>query len=487
MTNPNRAPPGYFYDSATHDYVLDPAGTYSHAGATSPTIDPGGTYSAAGASNPTEDPQGTYSSGAALNRMVIVHDNDAPSTMALAFHNAIAVENYFGINSGEAHLAQEFFSQNYDIAGATLYIVREGLGQRPHLYSGNLANLNSNHLKGSLSIDFNGRRYTASLDLHHMNLADAAVALMHSLNTNRPLLATTTGASIVAEATTFTASFNRAQLDVTAVTPGEALYVGGEVTGANMLPISNSNNQIISEHLNQGGTAGGPGHYSTFGELGSSGSETMTETFGILTLGTTTGTVEAGDELVGPGIPADTAIVSPWGTSGNQWLVNNAIDITGDWKIIAPPLYVLDRAIHGDTVNHDFFDISPQGAFGFDQNPSTLTYAHGSLAADLRLDRPDGAILSSPGGQHESIDNFMNAVTHFRDQFGDPVHFGSYQTNSPKFEPLLAPWAMTSEGLGHEFLTSTIATTPAGINGPIIDPYGTHSPAGASAPILNHA
>ncbi len=40
---------------------MDPAGTYSRAGASAPTIDPAGTYSGPGASAATTDPAGTYS------------------------------------------------------------------------------------------------------------------------------------------------------------------------------------------------------------------------------------------------------------------------------------------------------------------------------------------------------------------------------------------------------------------------------------------
>jgi hypothetical protein len=55
------APAGYYYDPTLMAYFEDPAGSYSAAGATSPTIDLAGTYSGAGAAVATLDPAGTFS------------------------------------------------------------------------------------------------------------------------------------------------------------------------------------------------------------------------------------------------------------------------------------------------------------------------------------------------------------------------------------------------------------------------------------------
>ena len=50
--------------------IVDPAGTYSLAGASAPTTDPAGTYSSAGASAPTQDPAGTFSPAGASAPML---------------------------------------------------------------------------------------------------------------------------------------------------------------------------------------------------------------------------------------------------------------------------------------------------------------------------------------------------------------------------------------------------------------------------------
>ena len=55
------APAGYYYDPTLMAYFEDPAGSYSAAGATSPTTDLAGTYSGAGAAVATQDPAGTFS------------------------------------------------------------------------------------------------------------------------------------------------------------------------------------------------------------------------------------------------------------------------------------------------------------------------------------------------------------------------------------------------------------------------------------------
>ena len=60
--NPNGRPRRILLQKRAQRHTLiDPAGTYSLAGASAPTTDPAGTYSLAGASAPTTDPAGTYS------------------------------------------------------------------------------------------------------------------------------------------------------------------------------------------------------------------------------------------------------------------------------------------------------------------------------------------------------------------------------------------------------------------------------------------
>ena len=97
----------------------------------------------------------------------------------------------------------------------------------------------------------------------------------------------------------------------------------------------------------------------------------------------------------------------------------------------ATPLQVLldwnNTTIVGATENNDFFDVEPNGAFGFDHNPSSLSYMSGTAAAALGLTQASGAIDSSPGGQHLSLSEFMNNLVQ-----NETNQFGSFQSNIPR-------------------------------------------------------
>ena len=87
-----------------------------------------------------------------------------------------------------------------------------------------------------------------------------------------------------------------------------------------------------------------------------------------------------------------------------------------------------NRPIIGATENNDFFDVQPNGSFGFDNNPSSLSYMSGTAAAALGLTQASGAIDSSPGGQHPTTAQFMNNLVQ-----NETSQFGSFQSNrAPK-------------------------------------------------------
>jgi len=170
-------------------------------------------------------------------------------------------------------------------------------------------------------------------------------------------------------------------------------------------------------------------------------------------------------------------------------LINNAVDLNGgDLTFIAPTLVVTPQQITGATQNNYYFEIAPDGEFGFDANPSALGYmtnVSGTAADQLGLSQLSGAIDSSPGGQHPTMAQFMNNTLREKDQFGNPVHYGSYQSETPnRFTNGLTLWE-TAGGLGEQFLSTYHQTTiPAGQSTPVTDPLGTYSGPGASTPIL---
>ena len=143
----------------------------------------------------------------------------------------------------------------------------------------------------------------------------------------------------------------------------------------------------------------------------------MTETYGLLTVGAVnSGTVAVGQEVAGADVLPLTAIDGNLGGSGagSTWLVNNAQTVAGDITTTAPPLVVElsygNKPIIGATEDNDFFNVDPNSEFGFDHNPSTLSYMSGTAAAALGLTQASGATDSSPGGQHETTAQYMNNI-----------------------------------------------------------------------------
>ena len=72
-----------------------------------------------------------------------------------------------------------------------------------------------------------------------------------------------------------------------------------------------------------------------------------------------------------------------------------------------------------------FSKSQPNGYFGFDHNPSSLSYMSGTAAAALGLTQASGAINSTPGGQHPSTAHVHEQRGSEREQ---PVRFVSDAT-----------------------------------------------------------
>ena len=465
-----------------------PPGTYLPPGHSAPIDDPGGTYSGWNASAATTDPAGTYSSPYALNRLFLEWENIVPSGTALAFTNETEVANYFGVGSVEDDEAKTFFA-GYENTDATMYFTRDPIGQRPHLLGANLAGDTLSELRaihGSLALTFDGFNYQANIDLSGVtSLDDAAKAIQAALNKHRQTGAVVTG-SITSHTVTFIGSIYSAQLTVDKIISGGPIVVGGIVDGAGITK-PGTNTQIIHDH----GADGGPGHYSTYhSNHGNVPKEQMTETYGVLTINSViSGTVALGEQVSGAGVtglaPATGIDTNLSGSGvGSQWIVNNAPTVGAEQMTLKAPLIGVyeDRSgqpIIGKTENNAFFDVSVQGEFGFDQNPSTISYMSGTAADALGLSEAGGALPPSAGGEHMSAAHMMNLMKTMLDQNGNLIHFGSVFSNNTSFDTKLAAWADSPAGLGYELLTSN---TAAGSDAPVSDPPGTHSGPGASKP-----
>jgi hypothetical protein len=500
--NPNVAPAGYYRKVGATAYIEDPAGTYSPAGATAPIADPGGTYSAAGASAPTRDPPGTYSSPYALTRLFLDPNPTTPATGVLSFNSATAVADYYGATSFEAGLAAQFFN-GYGDAPATMLFTRYSAGGgRPHLYGGNLYNnLTRQELQsinGSLSITFQSltppiQQYTysvGSIDLSGLKFAEAARTIQSDLNIdiNSKPVAETSGSSIAPVQVQFTGSISGDDLLlITSVPPG-SIELGAEISG----PGIPAGAQIVTQRT---GTSGGPGLYTLFAKERPVPSETMTESHGVLTVGSVVkGTVAVGERVTGAGVQSDNPMtaIDGRGQQPGTWIVNNAPAqrVTGDFTMTGTPLVVNYKSLGGATAKRNFFEIQPNGAFGYDNNPSTLGFASGTAAAALGLTQGSFALDSSPGGAAQSAQVFMNNLVQ-----NEYSQFGSFQATwetlaelDPHYLGDLADWAQ-STGYLYTFLSQSplTDTPPAGSSLPTTDPAGTYSGPGASAPTIDPA
>ena len=507
--DPNGAPAGSYYDAALKRYVQDPPGTYSLAGATMPTADPGGTFSGTGASAPTTDPVGTYSSPSALNRLYIEWQNIVPAGTVLAFTSAVQVENYFGLGSVEGNEALTFFGPSfgaYAAAGATMYFGRDPIGQRPHNLSGNIANMSVADLQaisGSLNVSWNGWNYAANIDLSNVSGTQGEAAqqavkeIQTALNMKRPTQAVVK-ATITPETVTFEGSFDKAQFTVTSIdsdTGGMGIIDGGIISGPGITTPS-QDTQVIHDH-NPPGSKGGPGSYSTFHSIKTVSSGTFTETYGLMTItSVTSGTVEDGLQVSGAGVtgfaPATGLVENVSGSGkGSQWIVDNAPSIaTPETMTLKAPLLgvYLNRdgnVINGATENNEVIDLSVQGEFGDDTNPSpAMSYMSGTAAPLLNMTQDTGALQPSNGGAAFSVAHMMNLMKGEVDQFGNPISFGSVFSNDPRLDANIQLWTDTKQGMAVQYMENN---GPAGQSTAVTDPTGTHSGAGASTPIWGNA
>jgi hypothetical protein len=463
---PHGAPAGYYYQAGATAYIEDPPGTWSHAGQTTPTADPGGTFSGPGASAPTPDQPGTYSSPYALDRLFLETSSATPNNRVLTFKTLTGVENYYGATSDEAALASQFFT-TYGSSAEMLFIRFPLGGNRAHLYGGRevskLTTAQFQAIKGTLKVTSQGRHYSAKINLKGVTSPTlAATEIQAALNEKLPVAAVTTGDSIKSVSVNFTASVNGLLLDVTSIAPGQSIEIGAMVSGAK-IP---AGTQIVSQFT---GAPGGVGLYSLYVPGGIiPTAETLTESYGVLTVGSVvSGRVADGEQVTdtsGNVLP-DTAIQSNLGGgagAGSQWIVNLAQTVASEnMTMTGAPLSVLYTAITGATKNSGYFSIQQNGYFNW--NTASLTYASGTAAAALGLAKAAGAWLNPTGENITSEATFMNMVEAL-----DP-DFGSFQATwpqlaqeDPEAQAALAAWAASTNGQ-HQFLENdTSTTTPAG-------------------------
>lgn len=404
----------------------------------------------------------------ALDRLFLEIGDDTPLGDVLPFNSETEVANYYGATSDEAKLAAEFF-YGYSGSSADMLFTRYPfLPARAHLYGSNISNLTLGELqniKGSLGITSEGYKYYGSVNLSRVtSFSEAATAIQAALNRKLPIAAVTTGSSIMPVSVSFTGSINAAVLDVTALSSG-AIQIGSVITAAG-LP---SGVQVTSQ---LSGTPNGVGVYGLFlhgaaKHDGSVPSETMNETYGVLTVGSvSTGTVAIGQQVTDAtaGVLPDTAIdahLSGSGT-GSTWVVNNAQTVaTENMTMTGAPLSVVYHPVKGATESSGTFMIQQNGNFNYVS--SSLTYASGTAAGSLGLIEGPGAFLSSPGGIVTSPSAWMNNFIET-----ESPEWGSFQTtfnlrgagaSLTGEQDALEAWAQSTDGR-YTYLENYWSTTP---------------------------
>jgi hypothetical protein len=157
-------------------------------------------------------------------------------------------------------------------------------------------------------------RFAAGAVVNQKVYANFADGTAFAAVTGSPAGATSTTFSIAAATSAFTASIAAGILNVSAVSSG-SVVPGTVITGSGSI----SGNQVIRQ---LSGTTSGVGLYELAEDDGTVvGSESMTGSYGLLTLGgTVTGTFSLGDPLTAAGSTAGTTI---WANSTNSVLTGN--------------------------------------------------------------------------------------------------------------------------------------------------------------------
>jgi hypothetical protein len=392
--------------------------------------------------------------------------NIVPAQSDLVFTSVQQVKDYYGaLDTGEVAIATDFFGKN---PNGTLFTTRDPDGQRPHILGANLYGMTTAQLQavnGTLSVPFDGFTYTGQVDLSSVTgtigsvVGQAATLVAQALNSHRGIVATAM-ATFTQHTVTFTGSFNKAQLIVNKILSGGKIVVGGTITGPG-ITLPGTNTIVIHDH-NPPTSKGGPGPYSMFHSTHSSGSGTFTETYDVMTITQVlSGTIQDGLQVIGTGVtglaPATgiNANVAGTGTGvGSQWIINNAPAISGEIPIqLKPPLLGVyedrDGPIAG--AKNLFLDLSVQGEFGLDTNPSQFDgYVTGTAAAALGLSQGE-ADPPSQGGLYWPMSKFMNKAINFLTTKGQPVSYSEIYSNDPRLNNNLYAWTQTPAGKGYTF------------------------------------
>jgi hypothetical protein len=397
----------------------------------------------------------------ALDRLFLDNNEVVPLDQTLTFNSVTAVDNFFGVTSAEASLATQYFA-GYTGSSANMLFSRFPYGGgRARLFSGSLKLSNLQSINSPLTITSEGYQFSANIDLAGVTSFKAAArTIQNALDANVPVAAQTTGSSITAEHVKFTGSLDQAILTVSSVTSG-SIELGSYVSGAG---ITSKNIQIVAQ---LSGTTNGAGTYAVRNPSDNSQvpSETMHDSYGVLTVGSVSGTVAAGEQITGNVVP-NTAIQECYGNGcgpgSTTWVVGAAQNVGSEaMTMTAAPLLVGYHHVTGKTQNSNTFWIEQQGKN--DVLSSSMTYATGAAATALRLAAGTGASLSPMGEVVKSASAWMNNIVQNEPGGSAFSSFQSLNNIALVTQNDLAAWAQST---GHTFLGGVTTTTP-----PIVAQY----------------
>jgi Protein of unknown function (DUF3383)/PEP-CTERM motif len=414
----------------------------------------------------------------ALDRLFLAQGQSQPFDSVLSFNSVTAVENYYGVSTEEATLAQDFFAGYTGTSANMLFTRLPVLSARAHLVGGNVSNLSLAQLQainGTISVTSQGYNYSASINLSGVTgtgttaFKNAAYIIQTDLNNSLPPAAAATG-SITPVSVAFTGSVNNLLLTVSSAPPG-SIQVGSIITGRGMPAGAQITSQVS-------GTPNGAGVYSLYVPEGHISSGTLTETYGVLKVGSaSSGTVAIGQQVTGASVLPLTAIESNLG--GGAWLVNYAQTVGSEnMTMTRAPLSVVYTPVTGATKNSGSFSIQQNGDFLY--NSSSVSYATGNAANSLYLAQGTGpagqqATLNSPGeivapnGCAAGASDCISVATFMNNLLAENDMFSSFQTTwdpanyiPPGEEAALEAWVENEDAQGgqYTYLENYSDTTP---------------------------
>lgn len=332
--------------------------------------------------------------------LMLTHNTRIPIGSVQAFNGQQAVASYFGASDplvGEAAIYFDGFTGSSITPASLLMAQFNQTAVAAYLRGGNASSLTLAQLQaisGVLDVLVDGYAHNAaSLNLSSAtSFTNAASIIQTAINGSLSTIATFTGV-IAAETATFTASIAGNVMTVTNVASG-TIVNGGALSGAGVTA-----NTVVTGQIS--GTPGGIGTYAVNNSQ-IVASETLTETYGQLTVSADTGTVAVGQTVNGAGVDAGTIITQAGsGTGGaGTYFVNLTQSVASESMTTTPTPAVVSY----DSVSGGF--VITSGVVGA---PSTIGFATGSAAAPLFLTSPTGAILSQ-GAAPITPAAFMNAL-----------------------------------------------------------------------------